>query len=70
VDAYISFEVSNGTVGKVLDIYRSDDGATWTANTPDATCTLDSSLMCSFWTDHLSYFATIKETTSSADSTK
>ena len=36
------------------------------STTPDASCTLDWSLMCSFLTDYLSYFAVISETTSTS----
>ncbi|MEI7558661.1 MAG: hypothetical protein WCJ45_07955 [bacterium] len=48
-----------------MKLYRSEDGNNRVANTPDATCTLNGSLMCSFLTDTLSYFAGVKETTSS-----
>ena len=61
----VSFVVANGVVWDVLQIFRSSDGNTWEANTPDATCTLDGSLVCTFETDHLSYFAPIKTTTTS-----
>jgi hypothetical protein len=37
----IKFVVPSGSVGQLLNLYRSEDGATWVANTPDATCTLD-----------------------------
>ncbi len=60
----VSFVVSAGTNGDILHLYRSENGTTWVANTPDATCTLDSSLVCNFRTDHLSYFAPVKVTTS------
>lgn len=53
----IDLLVSNAPVGKVLFIYRSQDGNIWTGNTPDATCTLDSNKRCIFRTDHLSFFA-------------
>jgi hypothetical protein len=46
-------------------LYRSENGSTWTANTPDATCTLNASKVCSFRTDHLSYFAAVKVVTTS-----
>jgi len=59
----VSFVVAWWANGDVLKLYRSTNGSTWTANTPDATCTLNSSLLCSFQTDHLSYFATVKTTT-------
>jgi len=60
----ISFIVPSWTVNQVLKLYRSEDGNTWVANTPDATCTLNGSLMCSFLTDTLSYFAWVGESTS------
>ncbi len=61
----LSFVVPGWTAGNVLKLYRSENGSTWTANTPDATCTLTTNLVCGFRTDHLSYFTTVKETTSS-----
>ncbi len=61
----ISFVVPWGTNGDVINLYRSENGSTWTANTPDASCTLNSSLVCTFRTDHLSYFAAVEVTTSS-----
>ncbi len=61
----INFVVAWGASGDTIKLYRSSDGSTWTANTPDASCTLTSSLVCGFRTDHLSYFASIKETITS-----
>lgn len=61
----ISFIVAWGTSGNIIKLYRSTNWSTRTANTPDTTCTLNSSLVCSFRTDHLSYFTTVKETTTS-----
>jgi predicted methyltransferase len=61
----VNFVVANGAVGSVITIYRSEDGQNWTVNTPQATCTLDGNKVCSILTDHLSYFASIKETTTS-----
>lgn len=62
----IQFVVAGWTSGDVLKIFRSFNWSNWEANTPttDATCTLDANKICSFFTDHLSYFTTIKETTS------
>lgn len=37
----IKFLVSSGTSGQVLKLYRSEDGHSWIANTPEASCTLD-----------------------------
>jgi hypothetical protein len=60
----VSFVVSEGTVWDVLAIYRSENGTTRVANTPDASCTLDSDNMCTFQTDHLSYFTAVASSTS------
>ncbi len=60
----VSFVIAGGVAGDVIKLYRSEDASTWAANTPDATCTLDANKVCSFHTDHLSYFASVKETTS------
>jgi hypothetical protein len=48
--------VANGIVGQTLTIYRSEDGAIRTLNTPVSSCVLNPSKICSFITDHLSYF--------------
>jgi len=40
---------------KTLNVYRSEDGTTWGENTPDATCDVVDGI-CTFTTDHLSYF--------------
>ncbi len=58
----VSFVVPWGTNSSELKIYRSADGIHWEANNPDPSCPLNSSLVCSFRTNHLSYFTTIKET--------
>lgn len=58
----ISFKVDEGTVWETLKVLRSNDWYAWENNTPDATCILDSNKLCTFYTDHLSYFATIQET--------
>ena len=44
----ISFQITdmNIAVGDTLQIYSSDDGTTWQA--VDATCTVDSQLLCNF----------------------
>jgi len=55
----VSFLVSNGIVNQQLFIYRSEDGANRTPNTPSASCTLDTNKMCSFLTNHLSFFAVL-----------
>ncbi len=62
----ISFVVAWWTSGNTIKLYRSTNWSTWTANTPDTSCVLNSNLVCNFRTDHLSYFTTIKETTSSS----
>ncbi len=53
----VSFITPAASIGQTLNVYRSSDGIIWQNNTPDATCTLDSGKMCTFRTDHLSYFA-------------
>lgn len=53
----VSFAVSTASVGQTLRLYRSTDGNVWQNNSPDATCTTDAQKMCTFRTDHLSYFA-------------
>lgn len=62
----VSFVLSAWTVGDSIKLYRSENWTVRTANTPDATCTLDASKICAFRTDHLSYFATVKVTTTSS----
>ena len=57
--------MSAWSVGDSIKLYRSENGTTWVANTPDVTCVLDASKVCSFRTDHLSYFSTVKTTTTS-----
>jgi hypothetical protein len=40
-----------------MTLYRKPAGGfTWSANSPDTTCTLDSNYICTFNTDHLSSF--------------
>ena len=53
----VSFAVPWYPVWTTFSLYRSENWSTWTLNTPDAHCTLDSDLMCTFRTDHLSFFA-------------
>ena len=60
----ISFVLSAGTIGDTIKLYRSEDWKVWTTNTPDTTCILDSHKICTFRTDHLSYFGSVKTTTS------
>lgn len=55
----VSFLVGSGTSGLILNVYRSQDGTNWTWNTPDSFCILDSAKMCTFRTDHLTYFTVI-----------
>ena len=59
----VSFVVWGFAPGTVLDLYRSSDGATWRPVTPSATCTLNSSRVCSFLSDHLSFFAPVIDPT-------
>ena len=58
----ISYKVDAGISGNILKIIRSEDWNVRESNTPDAQCILDSNKICTFYTDRLSYFATIKET--------
>jgi uncharacterized membrane protein len=53
----VSFIVPTGTVGDILRLYRSVDGMLWEINSPSLTCTLDANKLCTFDTDHLSFFA-------------
>ncbi len=53
----VSFMVPWYASWTTFTLYRSQDWNTWTTNTPDAHCTLDAELMCTFETDHLSFFA-------------
>lgn len=62
----VSFVVPGYASGTVLDLYRSSDGTTWTRVTPDGSCTLDANLMCTFTTDHLSFFAPVVDSTPDA----
>ena len=55
----INFLVNNGTPGQTLSLYRSEDGNSWSVNTPDASCTLTSDKHCNFFSDTLSYFAVV-----------
>jgi len=41
----------------VFNIYRSEDWNNWISNIPDNTCTLDWNSMCTFRTNHLTFFA-------------
>jgi len=55
----VSFLVSNGVANQQLFIYRSEDGNTWTVNVPSTSCTLDANKMCTFLTNHLSFFSVL-----------
>ncbi len=58
----ITVLVPNATIGAILGIYRSNNGASWIANNPDATCTVDGGKNCNFKSNHLSYFTTVEST--------
>ncbi|MDD3302292.1 MAG: S-layer homology domain-containing protein [Candidatus Gracilibacteria bacterium] len=62
----VSFKVAGYSSGTIFKLYRSQNGTSWVLNVPDSTCTLDSSLMCSFKTDHLSFFAPTLDSTPDA----
>lgn len=53
----VSFIVPWYSSWTILSLYRSENWSTWVLNTPDSNCTLNASSMCTFRTDHLSYFA-------------
>jgi hypothetical protein len=48
--------------GSVLTILRSNMATSWTASSPSLTCTLDMNRMCTFTTNHLSYFGFVNVT--------
>ena len=58
----IAYKVDAGISGDILKIIRSENWNVRESNTPDTQCILDSNKICTFYTDRLSYFATIKET--------
>lgn len=55
----VSFVVPVSSSGALLNLYRSTDGAVWEVNAPDVSCTLDANKICTFNTNHLSYFAPV-----------
>ena len=57
------FVVNWYSSGTLLDLYRSDNGIDWTRVSPDWSCTLDSNSICSFRTDHLSFFTPVIDST-------
>lgn len=52
----IEFTVTNWFSWQIIKILRSQDGNTWTLNTPDDACILDANKLCTFRTDHLTLF--------------
>ena len=58
----IAYKIDTGTSGNILQIIRSEDWNIRETNSPDAQCILDANKICTFYTNRLSYFATIKET--------
>lgn len=62
----INFVVSWWNSWDVIKLYRSNDWDSWIPNVPDTECVLNSGLICTFDTNHLSYFSPIKETESIA----
>lgn len=60
----LSMKINSSAVssGQIVSIFRSSDANTWILNTPTSTCTLDSNLMCTFTSDHLSYFGFTRTT--------
>ncbi|EKD24573.1 MAG: hypothetical protein ACD_80C00199G0001, partial [uncultured bacterium (gcode 4)] len=55
----ISIDVWSTYNNTTINVYRSEDGSTWVENTPDNTCLVTNNI-CTFRTDHLSYFAPTK----------
>lgn len=53
----VSFMIPWYSSWTIFSLYRSENWNIWTLNTPDSHCTLDADLMCTFETDHLSFFA-------------
>lgn len=45
----------------LLSLYRSEDGLTWTPNSPDTQCVVQVDGNCTFNTNHLTYFALVEE---------
>lgn len=60
----ITILIDSWKIWQELKIYRSHDGYNWIENEPDTICILDWNKRCSFYTNHLSYFTAIWETTS------
>jgi hypothetical protein len=50
--------------GRVVRIFRSEDGQNWDLNFPDSTCTVNVTGTCTFSTNHFSYFGAIDSTAS------
>jgi hypothetical protein len=48
--------------GRTLSVFRSNNANIWTLSSPAPTCTVDASMMCTFATDHLSYFGFVSVT--------
>lgn len=55
----VSFQIPGSSSGTTFLLYRSEDGNSWVPVTPDNSCTLDAGLMCTFRTDHLSFFVPV-----------
>ena len=62
----VSFVVAGSSSGTTLKIYRSANGTIWEVNSPHPTCTLDANKLCTFETNHLSFFAPTLITSSSS----
>ncbi len=58
----VNITSSGVNIGDTLTIFRSNDGSNWILNTPSSTCTVNASRVCTFTTDHLSYFGFVKTT--------
>ena len=53
----IQKEILNWISWERLEIFRSSDGTTWESNPINKSCILDENQICTFQTEHLTYFA-------------
>lgn len=53
----VVINVALNQVGQTLNVYRSNDGASWQANVPSGSCVVASNNTCTFQTNALGYFA-------------
>jgi len=55
----ITINVGNKYNNQFVNVYRSEDGDHWDENAPDTGCFVTNNI-CTFTTDHLSFFAPAK----------